>query len=326
MKCIIYIKNIVYQQTPLNGFCTNIYRNMKLVSFQNSDAHHKNKDAFIRMCLDLGHTYIEVNKYEDIPSDADIVWSNSKVIAPHQVSENTKLVLGPGFFTHPYPAHPLFYFDYRGKGVYNCLSPWVKTLFEEFIKGPRIDLFPLPFPVDVEKFKPKDVPKTLDCLVYYKHRKPSLLQNVMEEITRNQQLSCQLFHYSNYKENDYIQALQKAKFAVWIGCGESQGFALQECLSMNVPIVVLDVDSQFDETSHTGEGLYDHLLGKVTLKATTIPYWDDRCGLVTKNPEDLRSNIELMAKNWMNYKPRMFVLETLTSEVCFNRWRTALKI
>lgn len=299
---------------------------MKLVSFQNSNAHHKNQDAFIRMCLDLGHTYISVDRLEDIPSDTDIVWSNSKVIAPNQVPENTKLVMGPGFFTHPYPAHPLFYFDYRGKGVYNCLSEWVKTLFGEFIQGPRIDFVPLPFPVDVDKFKPQNVPKSIDCLVYFKHRKESLLQTVMEEITRNQQLSCQLFRYGRYNEKDYIDALQKTKFVLWIGCGESQGFALQECLSMNVPIVVLNVKSQFDEISHTGDGHYDHLIGKANLKATTIPYWDERCGLVTNDPDSMRSNIEVMAKTWMNYKPREFILETLTSEVCFNRWKAALKI
>jgi hypothetical protein len=280
------------------------------------------------MCNDLGHTYIEANSLETIPKDADIIWSNNVAINPDQIPSQTKLVMGPGFFTHPYPQHPLFYYDYdhSKKGVYNCLSPWVKTLFEEFIHGPRVQFVPLPFPVDTEKFKPDETPKTIDCLVYYKHRKPAILTRIMEELTVNQQLSCQLFRYSNYKEEEYIKALKSTKFAVWIGCGESQGFALQECLSMNVPIVVLDVESQFDETSHTGEGLYDNLLGKAELKATTIPYWDDRCGLVTKKEDEMRSKIEGMSKTWMNFKPRDFILENLSSEVCFNRWSSALKI
>ena len=45
-----------------------------------------------------------------------------------------------------------------------------------------------------------------------------------------------------------MAALKQARFCIWIGRHESQGFAFQECLASNVPILVWDVQSMKDCT------------------------------------------------------------------------------
>jgi len=298
---------------------------MKIVSYKNEKAHNKNKIAFKQMCEDMGFEYLECNDISHIPSNTDLIWSSMTTISPDSVPSQTKILFGPGFFVFPNPANSIFYFEYRGKAVYTCLSGWVKTLFSEFIQGPRIDFTPCPFPVDIKKFCPDENPnKNNDILLYFKHRNPEL-KNKAIIIFEYLGLSYKLFEYGEYKEDNYIEALQRTKLTVWIGPCESQGFALQECLSINVPILILDAESMFDECDQkTGRMYYANEVGKYNLRGTSAPWWDERCGIKTENIDDMAELIPQMLNSLDSYKPREYVLENLSSSVCWNRLKVAL--
>ena len=47
--------------------------------------------------------------------------------------------------------------------------------------------------------------------------------------------------YWHYKEEDYQHELNRSKFVIWLGCHESQGFALQSALAKNIPILCWSV-------------------------------------------------------------------------------------
>ena len=55
-----------------------------------------------------------------------------------------------------------------------------------------------------------------------------------------------LIEYGKYSEQDYINALNEAKFGIWLGCTESQGIGLQEALATDLPLIVLDATSLFE--------------------------------------------------------------------------------
>ena len=101
-----------------------------------------------------------------------------------------------------------------------------------------------PFPIDTERFRP-GIKDDRHCFVYFKKRNFHIQPVVDKLIQLGYQV--QVFHYGSYNENDYLQCLKKSKFGVWIGCSESQGFALQEALSCNCPLMVFDASSVFDE-------------------------------------------------------------------------------
>ena len=44
-----------------------------------------------------------------------------------------------------------------------------------------------------------------------------------------------------YPEEEYIKYLQESKYGIWLGAHESQGFALEEALAINVPLLVWNV-------------------------------------------------------------------------------------
>jgi glycosyltransferase involved in cell wall biosynthesis len=127
-----------------------------------------------------------------------------------------------------------------------------------------------------------------------------------------------------YSEEDYLQILQSVKFGIWIGTHESQGFAVQEALSCNVPLVVLEATSMFDERNEQGGVTYKAEIGKYKMKATTCTYWDERCGYKDPGLETTLQNIDKMREIYSTFRPREFILEYLSPERCAKRFQYVL--
>ena len=89
---------------------------------------------------------------------------------------------------------------------------------------------------------------------------------------------------------------------------ESQGIAYSEALSMDVPILAWNQRRWLDPNRHA-YGLSDW-------PATSVPYWDERCGeqfvSLSEFPEVLDRFVERNARG--KYRPREFILENLTLE------------
>ena len=79
---------------------------------------------------------------------------------------------------------------------------------------------------------------------------------------------------------------------------ESQGIAIQEMLSCNLPLLVWDVKDWQDR------GL-PH-----SCPATSIPYWDALCGEYFLDLNELENTYERFMSG--EYEPRKFILENLS--------------
>jgi hypothetical protein len=124
-----------------------------------------------------------------------------------------------------------------------------------------------------------------------------------------------LFSYSQkYSEEEFISYLQDTKYAIWVGSAESQGFALEETLACNVPILVWNVTSITQEYGQC----YPHHT------ASTIPYWSDDCGEVFYNKDDLPSTYDLFLSKLDQYHPREFILNNLSVEKCKQKFLNLL--
>jgi hypothetical protein len=301
---------------------------MKLVAYKLKDTHSKNKHAFKQMCTDLGHSYSEINELKDLDQDTDIIWSPMIMFDPRNIPEKTKIFFGPQFFIFPNPSHPLFSFDLRGKAVYTSLSPWVKTLYEEFIQGQRIPFVPCPFPIDTKTFEPKPVEKNIDVLIYFKGRDNKFVDK-LQDMLSIYPINIQLIKCGKYEESHYIDLLNRSKLCLWVGRHESQGFAFQECLSMNVPILCYDVQTMYEEYISKGDTqfcCFEKHRGEKNLVATSATSWSQKCGEKTHNINEIPELIIKMLDSLDSYEPREFVLENLSSEACWNRLKNALNI
>jgi hypothetical protein len=278
---------------------------MKIL-YINMGTHEKNNNALLNYknidFITINHTNID---FIDL-SQFDCVLSPSQPIDVRKYP-NTKFIFGPQFSVFPEDRLKIIKSE---KTVYNLLSNWVVNIWKQFPICNNLKLVTLPFGVDTEKFVDnKSITEKQNVMVYFKHRNPEDL-HFIESFLKYKNINYSVFSYDRrYNENDYISFLQNSKFCIWIDAHESQGFALQEALSCNVPLLVWNVTSMNQEYGSN----------YLNLPATTTSYWDNKCGELFYNVNEFEVTYNKFIENIHNYKPREFILENLSNEVCENK-------
>ena len=140
-----------------------------------------------------------------------------------------------------------------------------------------------------------------DCLIYFKRRDQSELDAVKKFLVSNG-LSYRMGEYGTYGEDGFKQLVNSAKFCFLINGTESQGIAVQEIMSMGVPIIAWDIKEWLDQ----GEAY--------RVPATSIPYWDERCGEVFFNIDDLEVTFSKFYATLDQYDPKAFIKDNLSFE------------
>jgi hypothetical protein len=197
------------------------------------------------------------------------------------------------------------------KGNTNVLyiqpSEWAKNVWINNPLCKDINIQSFAFGVDTETFSSdKPLIEREKVFIYFKHRNPLELK-LIETFLTIKKYDYRIFSYKNrYSEEEYIEYLQNSKFGIWLGGHESQGFALEEALSSNVPLLVWSVKSMKQEYGSS----YDDI------PATTIPYWDERCGEYFHNPTEVEDKFDIFISKIDTYKPREYIVENLSIEKC----------
>jgi hypothetical protein len=296
---------------------------MKLILFtkDNQLPHRKNYDAIQRMCRMSSIEFEMTADSERIRNpDYDMLMTCTHFIDPEQIPKQIKIIYGPQFFVFPSgPVVGTLQDELVGRCVYNCLSPWVKDTFQEMASSFIMPIEPLPFGVDTNYFRPYDAnyEKIFDCILYVKRRSNELV-NYAKLLLESKGLTYHVFQYGSYIETDYMYGIRMSKFMLVLDAHESQGFALEEAMSCNVPLLVMDATSMYDETNDGVHVTYDYLKPK-NLTATSVPYWSDECGIRITKQEELSNAIDAMMNTYTQFTPRNYVLRTLSDEACMNR-------
>ena len=177
-------------------------------------------------------------------------------------------------------------------------SQWVKDKF--------INKFNLPeekiaiWPVGIEEFDNVREP-SYDCLIYFKRRDESELSTVKKFLV-DRGLSYRMVEYGGYDEVGFRNLVNQAKFCFLINGTESQGIAVQEIMSMGTPIIAWDIKEWLDQ----GEAY--------RVPATSIPYWDDRCGEKFYSVDKLEETFDNFYARINDYDPKAYIKENLSFE------------
>jgi len=177
-------------------------------------------------------------------------------------------------------------------------SEWVKNKFITKFNLPEDKL--AVWPVGIEEFNNIREPN-YDCLIYFKRREQKELDAV-KQFLDNKNLSYKMVEYGGYGEDGFKQLVNSAKFCFLINGTESQGIAVQEIMSMGVPIIAWDIKEWLDQ----GEAY--------RVPATSIPYWDERCGEVFFNIDDLEVTFSKFYATLDQYDPKAFIKDNLSFE------------
>jgi glycosyltransferase involved in cell wall biosynthesis len=296
---------------------------MKIL-FVDTQCHRKNKIGFELLCKYNNIESVISKEKNTYSGEYDLVIIPSEYIAPESFPKAKYILYGPhnfvfatGIWKGPAQQFPSYCF-------YNTLSPWVDTLQKEF-GGLSLQSRCIPFPVDVYRFCPSVEEKKYDCFFYFKGRRHELISFVKEKLT-SLGLTYKFIRYGSYTEEEYLETLRSSRFGVWVGCHESQGFALEEALSVGVPLAVWNVKSMFDEYNHENQQSYKENPKVYKLTATSAPYWDGRCGEIFHEVEEFDETVLKVANHIDKYSPREYILETLSPEACYKRLLQTLEI
>ena len=175
-------------------------------------------------------------------------------------------------------------------------SQWVKDLYVSKFGFPEDKI--KNWPVGIEQFNNVREP-TYDCLIYFKRRDESELSTIKKFLV-GRGLSYRMVEYGGYDEIGFLNLVNRAKFCFLINGTESQGIAVQEIMSMGVPIIAWDIKEWNDQ----GEAY--------RVPATSIPYWDERCGEVFFDVDELEETFTKFYARINEYDPKGFIKDNLS--------------
>jgi hypothetical protein len=293
--------------------------------------HHKNLESIHRMLDKRGIAWTQTSGTLDGLDDTfQVVLCLSHFFPPSSFPRSTKVIYGPHLFVMPEDPHlPIHYHEYEeGRFFFNTLSDWVAAVYCEF-KHPGRPFMNMPLvqlPLGIDTHRLPAVRGGHRVVVYYKQSYPSRLNAVLKELEKRA-IPHTVFHYGKYQEADYKAALAETRFVIWVGQHESQGFALQECLAMNVPILLWDVASMYEEITDGHRAVYaDHRRFDRKLLATSAPYWSDECGLLIREENELPRAVDQMLLEADRFRPREYIDRVLSLDVCLDRFLDVLQI
>lgn len=258
----------------------------------------------------LGIRY-RVNDYRYIrrnPTELACVVGKQHVV--EKIPSAAKVLFGAAQFSHPH-EQPGFFDAHQNIWKVLVPSEWVRRMWEPFF-GERVQAWPTG--IDTEKWKPRTSPKELDFVIYdkiYRDRENlqrSLISPVMSELSRRG-MSFETLRYGSYAETDYDQLLSRTRAMIFLCEHETQGLAYQQALASGVPIFAYDRGGLW-----TDPNFYPRLARFEPV--TSVPYWDDRCGMKFNCSEVFVSTLPKFIERMPEFHPREYILDNLTLEKC----------
>lgn len=226
---------------------------------------------------------------------------------PHVLFEQTwknPIIFGAGVYSHPieYPdllaTHP---------NIKRFLVPgeWMRLMCEPYY-GSKVVAWPAG--IDTNFWSPAQTgsPKKFDFLIYKKVPDNDLTTAIVSALTKR---GFKYHHitYGNYKISELKQKLIDSKAVIYLSKSETQGLAYQQILAFNVPVLAWEKGGYWEDPAY-----YPH---KIKFQpVSSVPYWNEDCGLKFFNKFDFETKLETFMNNIGHYKPRTYILENLTLE------------
>jgi len=226
------------------------------------------------------------------------------------VSVDSPVIAAIGF-PHPADAIDLFKrFDVR---VYLQHSQWVLDWVASVSPVNNVKFGLWHAGIDTDEWCPPSEPttKNIDILIYYKihwdqeYWDRMLVDPIKRELERRG-LNVHQIDYGAYAPAEYRALLSRSRGMLFLGPHETQGFAYQESLSCGVPVLAWEPGYWLDPIRFN--------YGTDVVPATSVPFFDDRCGLTFRDAEEFGSKLDEFYEKCRQklYQPRRYVMDNLT--------------
>jgi hypothetical protein len=180
-------------------------------------------------------------------------------------------------------------------------SQWVHDLFLKWLPSNKIKIWPVG--IDSNYFRDtKYYYKSIDCLVYFKRRNQEDLTKIINILNSKHQTYIVL-QYGTYSEEQFFQIISACRYGIVIDGTESQGIAINEMMSANLPLFVWDIEFWND----LGQEEYK-------VSATSVPYFDQTCGIKVSDINMLEQEFNIFLQLYTTFTPRNYIINNLSLE------------
>lgn len=285
------------------------YKDYKYISILTESTHPAVYKSVTNGLNKLGIVYninpSNKSEFGDIVFCLDGITSLRKAIKLKEEKLIKKLIVGPNMvgraIEHDHVLTNLA-IDY-----YLTPSEWTMVGYLEDEPSLKRIMHIWPSGVNAEYWKPTNTPAQSNkkVLIYWKTESREFC-NKVRDILLHYGWTPLIIQYGNYKQDHYKNLLNQVKFAIFLSVTESQGLALAECWSMNIPTLVWD----------SGKPLA--YLGKIYNNPSSCPYLTDNTGKRWKELSELEDLLKNIDQYWHEFSPREWVLNNMTDEVSVN--------
>jgi hypothetical protein len=224
------------------------------------------------------------------------------------------VLFGAGIYSHPIECPDLF-IKYPNVKRFLVPGEWMRKMCEPYY-GNKVLAWPVG--IDTDHWLPGTDNKAFDFLIYdkirwqYPQQQIELISPIIKRLDE-QKISYQFIKYGNYTHKELTDKLNISKAVIFLCEHETQGGAYQQILATNTPILAWDRGGYWQDPYY-----YPH---KVKYQpVSSVPYWDDRCGVKFTDANDFREKLSLFLNKLNSFKPRAYILENLTLEICAEKY------
>ena len=248
--------------------------------------------------LKLGLDKLNIKHYLGYQNDDQVYVGVIQLMTNYQklVEKFKETIAGPNLFVLPSEQKEFC----KSFKHFIVPSQWTLDLYRQFreLDHATIDIWPVG--IDTELWKPSEnklkAPRPLG-LIYHKDRAAQDLE-LAKRLVAKAGADYIVLPYGNYKEMELLEAVQKVDFSILLTGTESQGIAINQIMASNVPCYV------FNKEYWDYNGQYKKV------SATSVPYFDDRCGVISPNKITVLHFKEFLEK-LDTFNPRQYILENL---------------
>ncbi|KAL9641974.1 hypothetical protein ABK040_004031 [Willaertia magna] len=256
---------------------------------------------------------------EDVLGEADLIYSYQPHLSTEITFDLLTRFLKPKLFIGPCIAPYMIRDDYlvlNDRLTYIAASPWVK--YSDYsLTVPGLKIMVHPTTIHTTIWSPRfdelllsnsNIKKTRNEILFYnkycKYNADVVEKKLRDVLSKEQdfkKITIRTIEYGKYTENEFWKILREdIQFALICAGTETQGIAIEEIMSMNIPVFAI---WEVDEPS------------PYTL--TVVPYFEEGVSGMVSKPEDISIKLPVFLRKAMRgeFKPReMIVSNTLFSD------------
>lgn len=274
--------------------------------------------VFLNLCKGfdlLNIKYVKNPPFKTIkPNDAVIILGdelyNSKQFLTGYNKPNP-IIAGIGLMTHPAEWPDLL--QQYPVAKYLQHSTWANQLYEPYFGKDVCEEWPAGIETEKWVYDPK-IKKEFDILLYNKIKwdkdqiNNSLRQPIINKLNKLG-FSYKEVIYGEYDQKYYFKLVQRCRAMIFLSAHETQGFALCEALSANVPVFAWDPGYCSDPDRFKWNA--------PVIKTTSIPFFDNSCGMSFTDTDEFLNKMEHF---WDRVKredfhPREYIVKNLSLTV-----------